>query len=456
VESHAARDQRAALAIGVVGTGYVGAVTATCLAWLGHDVIGLDLDPDRAGALAAGTPPIYEPGLAEMLAEARSLGRIRFTTSPAEALSGADVVFLCVGTPTGADGNPDLGQVASAARELARWMRDDVVVVNKSTVPVGSGNWVRAIIEQALPDERSPRFSVVSNPEFLREGCAITDFLHPDRIVLGGERSGLAVLRGMYAPILSQSFPGGDSDRRPELYETDLTSAEMIKYAANAFLATKISFANEIAGLCEHVGADVREVLPAIGADERIGQRFLAPGIGWGGSCFRKDAEALIAMASEYGALPPLLRAAIDVNDRQRSLAVHKLQRELKVLKGRRIAVLGLAFKPGTDDLRDAPALDVIRRLQASGALVRAYDPVVRGLAGDEFAEVAMAVDAYDAVRRADAVVVVTEWPEFAELDPAELAKSMDGGLLLDCRGCLPVDDFAAVGLRVVGFGWED
>ncbi len=254
------------------------------------------------------------------------------------------------------------------------------MIVNKSTVPVGSGNWARTILEEALPRDRQPRFHVVSNPEFLREGSAIDDFLHPDRIVLGGEAEGVRLAEELYRPVLEQTFSGGRRSLRPELISTQLTSAEMIKYAANAFLATKISFANEMANLCELVGADARQVLPAIGADHRIGAEFLSPGVGWGGSCFGKDVAALVATGQEYGYTSTLLRATVEVNQAQRAGAVRKLQRELRVLKGRRIGILGLAFKPGTDDLRDAPALDIARRLLAAGCVVSAFDPQVKKL----------------------------------------------------------------------------
>src|SRR3954470_22843311 len=288
--------------IAVVGSGYVGTVTAACFAKLGHHVVGIDADSIRTDQLAAGQAPFYEPGLPELLTETVRSGRLRFTSDVAEGVEGAEVIFLCVGTPTGPDGQPDLSQVESAASALAPHQRDGTVIVNKSTVPVGCGNWVRTLLEDYLPRNGAPAFAVVSNPEFLREGSAISDFLYPDRIVLGG-RNKAAVDRvaDLYQPVLRQSFDGGDPSRSPRLVTTDLPSAEMIKYAANAFLATKISFANEIANLCELVGADALEVLPAIGADSRIGSQFLNAGVGWGGSCFGKDVTALIATGLEHG-----------------------------------------------------------------------------------------------------------------------------------------------------------
>jgi UDPglucose 6-dehydrogenase len=294
---------------------------------------------------------------------------------------------------------------------------------------------------------------VVSNPEFLREGSAIDDFLYPDRIVLGGPTSDVNRVAELYQPVLDQSFDGGRRGTRPMLITTELASAEMIKYAANAFLATKISFANEISQMCELFGADVREVLPAIGADHRIASAFLNPGVGWGGSCFGKDVSALISSSQEYGYTPSMLKATVDINEAQRASAVRKLQRELHSLKGRRIALLGLAFKPGTDDLRDAPALDIARRLLAGGAAVSAFDPVVKVLP-EEFHAVRLADDVYAAAERADAVVVTTEWPEFRLIDAEGLRHAMRGDLIVDGRNCLPEANFAGSGLKLIGFGW--
>lgn len=439
--------------VAVIGTGYVGAVTATCLAFLGHSVCGFDIDPARAGQLNDGQVPFHEPGLPDLLKETLSTGRLRFTNRLADALVDATIVFLCVGTPPGLDGAPDLTQLESAIQSLAPYLRSEVVIVNKSTVPVGSGNWTRTILEDALEGNRQLSFHVVSNPEFLREGSAIADFLHPDRIVLGGSTSDVNQVTGLYRAVLDQSFEGGQRGLRPALIATELASAEMIKYAANAFLATKISFANEMSQLCELFGADVREVLPAIGADHRVGSAFLNPGVGWGGSCFGKDVSALISSGEEYGYLPAMLQATVEINKMQRARTVRKLQRELHVLKGRRIALFGLTFKPGTDDLRDAPALDIARRLLSAGAVVSAFDPVVKALP-EAFGAVRLAHDVYEAAYRADAVVVTTEWPEFNLIDPAELRRMMRGDLVIDGRNCLPEKNFANSGLRVIGFGW--
>ena len=442
--------------VAVVGTGYVGSVTAVCLSWLGHEVIGFDTNPARADQLSAGELPLYEPGLQDKLDEAIATGRLRFTADAADAAHDADVIFLCVGTPTGLGGMPDMSQVQAAAHSVAPYLKPGAVVVNKSTVPVGSGNWVRTIIEEAQPGGDVPAFHVVSNPEFLREGAALEDFLFPDRIVLGGEDGGVGVqiVASLYERVLSQEFPGGRPELKPGLVLTDLPSAEMVKYAANAFLATKISFANEIANICELVGADARQVLPAIGADSRIGPKFLQHGIGWGGSCFGKDVQALIATGLDYGYGSQILRATVEVNQAQRAAVIRKLQAELKTIKGRRIAVLGLAFKPGTDDRRDAPALEIIRRLHTAGAVVSAYDPIVKDVPELEDVPVRIASNAYDAADRADAVVVATEWDEFAAMDFDKLADHMKGTLVLDGRGVLSEAAAAGAGLKVTGFGW--
>jgi UDPglucose 6-dehydrogenase len=438
--------------VAVIGTGYVGAVTSICLAHVGHVVCGLDSDSLRSKQFAEGQVPFHEPGLSEMLMTELATGRLTFTDSPKQALDGAEYIFLCVGTPPGIEGAPDLGQLESAIRSLAPHLGCEAVVVNKSTVPVGSGNWTRAILEDALPRERRLNLNVVSNPEFLREGSAIEDFLYPDRIVLGGDVVSVNRVAELYKPVLEQSFAAGRRNLRPAMITTQLASAEMIKYAANAFLATKISFANEIAQICELVGVDVREVLPAIGADHRVGAAFLKPGVGWGGSCFGKDVAGLIATGMEYGYTPQMLQATVAINQSQRANAVRKLQRELHVLKGRRIAVLGLTFKPGTDDLRDAPALDILRRLRPSGAVLSAYDPIVKSLP-DEFSGVRLGVDAYDAADRADAIVLATEWPEFRVLNPGTLRRAMNGDLVIDGRNLLSEKTFQSAGLRVVGFG---
>lgn len=431
----------------MVGTGYVGSVTAAALSWLGHDVVAYDVDRNRVEQLSAGQVPFYEPGLDELIGERIAAGRLAFTAEPSVAVVGADVVFLCVGTPQGDDGHANLSQLRRAAATVADYLEDGAVIVNKSTVPVGCATWVRTLVEDRLARRGGISFEVVSNPEFLRQGKAVEDFLHPDRVVLGGCPRALQFMGELYRPLLEQSFPGGSPTEPPSLYCCDVNSAEMVKYAANAFLAAKISFGNEIANLCELVGADVRQVLPAVGADSRIGARYLDPGIGWGGSCLGKDVAALIGTAEEYGYNAALLRATVEVNDAQRATVLRILQRELRSLKGRRVAVLGLAFKSGTDDLRDSPSVEIIERLLAAGCSVSAYDPLVKDLP-PELVAVRAASDIYSAAERADATVVATEWTD--PIDFERLAGAMSGDVVIDGRNRLPDTPF----LRVVKVGW--
>ncbi|AFZ69509.1 UDP-glucose dehydrogenase family protein [Deinococcus peraridilitoris] len=433
----------------IVGTGYVGLGTGVMLAYLGHQVIGLDTDPTKIESLKRGEIPIYEPGLDQLLAEAQA--NLHWTTDYAHAIPNADVIFICVGTPPQSDGRPNLSYLEGAARSIAQNLNGKTqVIVNKSTVPIGSGDWVSRIIEEHAVDYHANRYFVVSNPEFLREGTALGDSLYPDRIVLGGIAAGLVRMRQLYAPLIHQSFKAPDYVPRPKEYtvpavvETTLTSAEMIKYAANAFLALKISYANEIAGLCERVGANIDEVTAGIGFDQRIGHRFLAAGAGWGGSCFGKDTSALITTGGDYGYEMPILSAAIEVNQRQRSTVIDKLQKHLRLLKGKRVAVLGMAFKPNTDDLRDAPAHDFIARLNLLGATVVAHDPVAMERARKEWAHLRYqeAATAQDAINGADAVIIATEWTEYRRLNWNSKVRSMRNALVIDARNVIsePLD----------------
>jgi len=453
-----------------VGAGYVGLVTGACLAHLGHRVTCVDRDAGRIRGLREGRLPIHEPNLGAVMRT--SAERISFTASLAEAVGGCDVLFVAVDTPQGDDGSPDLSSIASVAREIGRELaeadrgdRGPLVVVNKSTVPVGSGDYVSALVQEGLEERRGAgpsEFRVMSNPEFLREGSAVHDTLFPDRIVLGSDsEEALETMREVYLPIIEQSFPC-ELDPRPKRYvpfvTTDLASAEMIKYAANAFLATKISFINEISNLCERVGADVESVARGIGLDERIGPRFLKAGLGWGGSCFPKDVSALGSIARSYGYDPRLLDATVEVNERQRELAVTRLQQDLGTLDGRRVALLGLSFKPHTDDLRDAPSLYLARSLHSLGATVSGYDPV----AGEEARRVLSlsgvgletAGDPYEALHGAHAAVVVTEWDEVRSLDYARAAAAMrEPRLVVDGRNVLDPAEARAKGLSYTGFG---
>jgi UDPglucose 6-dehydrogenase len=451
--------------VGVVGAGYVGLVTGACLAHLGHRVTLVDVDEERVADLRWGKLPIYEPGLEELMA--KSTSRLRFTTELAPLAREADVVFIAVDTPQKADGSADLSSVAAVARGIGRVLSEEanmrerpLVVVNKSTVPVGSGDYVSMLIYDGLEETgvEEADFLVVSNPEFLREGSAVYDSLFPDRIVVGADsREAIDILRALYEPVIEQSFPS-ELDPRPKVavpfVTTDLASAEMIKYAANAFLATKISFINEIANLCELVGADVSEVATGIGLDGRIGARFLSAGIGWGGSCFPKDVAALRAVAREYDYEPVLLDAAVAVNARQRKRVISKLQRDLHTLKGKRIALLGLSFKPNTDDLREAASLEIARALYSLGARAVGYDPVASKGASKLLPSLKVVFDPYEALRGAHAAVVVTEWEEFRELDLNRAAALMEEPkVLVDGRNILDPVAARKAGLSYRGFG---
>ncbi len=441
--------------VAVIGSGYVGTVVAACLAHVGHDVIGVEADGEKLVALRAGAAPFHEPGLDDLLAANLQNGRLRFTDDFGAAMDDSDVVFICVGTPTGHDGLPDMTAMISVARALAGHLGHHHVLVTKSTVPIGSGRWLASMIEDTLDANHrgEAHFAVVSNPEFLREGSAVQDFLHPDRVVLGSDDpAALDAITELYRPILDQEVPGARHRLGPiPLVTTDLVTAEMTKYASNAFLATKVSFANEIARLCEHVGADVTEVTAGMGLDSRIGGQFLDAGLGWGGSCFGKDLQALISTAAEYGYQARLLQASVAVNEDQRHLVVDQLLRHLKTLRGARVALLGLSFKPGTDDLRDSPAIAVARRLVSRGAFVNAYDPVVRAV--PDVPEIRVAADSYQAVWGADAVVLATEWPEFLTLDLARLRAATRGDLFFDGRNNFDPDALARAGFRYVGIG---
>jgi len=451
------------LKVSVIGTGYVGLTTAVALAYIGHEVIAVDKDPAKIEALKSGKPPIYEPGLAELLQLVH--GRIHFTGNVEEAVPESEVIIIAVGTPSRPDGNADTSYVEEAAREVAQAMRDGhtYTVVIKSTVPIGTNRRAAHVVGRVLQERGiSPKVFFASNPEFLREGQALYDFFYPDRIVVGAEQEkAVDVLRRLYRPILEQTFDPPDFLPRPRglplppLVTTDPISAEMIKYAANAFLALKISFINEIAGLCEKVGADVTEVARGIGLDPRIGPLFLQAGLGWGGSCFPKDTAALLAMAKEHGYEMPIVAAAREVNFRQRLRAVEKLQEALKGVRGRIIGILGLAFKPGTDDVRESPALDVIRILCERGAHVRAHDPMALENARRALnnLEVEFFSDPYLLAEGAEALVVATDWPEYRDLDLDRLASVMRTPVLLDGRNLFDPNEAHKVGFLYLGIG---
>ena len=450
----------------VVGTGYVGLTTGVALAYLGNQVTCLDIDPEKIAKLNHGQVPIYEPGLPELLEISKS--NLHFTTSYDEAgIGSCDVVFIAVGTPSLPDGNADLSYVKAAADAIgSRLDNHFTVVVNKSTVPIGSGNWVGTLLRDAYVRSRGGqpdgKYAVASNPEFLRQGSALLDTLYPDRVVIGSEEPrAIDTLTNLYRPILNQDFASPAHLPRPEglsaipVVTCDLASAELIKYSANSFLALKISYMNEIAALAEKVGADVTQIARGIGLDARIGPRFLSAGIGWGGSCFGKDTAALVAIAKDYGISMPIVQAARDVNYHQRAWVVETLLHELKILKGKSIALLGFAFKPNTDDLRDAPALDIARQLIQRGARVRATDPVALMNARLLYPDLGVTYcDApMEALRKADAVVLVTEWPEYRDLDWAAIKEILGNPLILDGRNFLDQHELERLGYRYIGVG---
>lgn len=435
----------------VIGTGYVGTVAAACLAFIGHRVIAVEVDQSKLTSLAAGRAPFYEPDLDPLISRGLASGNLRFTSDFDDAMRNSDIVFICVGTPSAADGNPDLSAVTAVARSVAANLDHPHIVVNKSTVPVGTGRWFRSVLEAQLPaDQVEAKVVMASNPEFLREGNSVYDFLHPDRIVLGSDDpDALEVLSDLYSPILRQDLPDGrgSGDAVP-LVRTTLTAAELIKYASNAFLATKISFANEMARICDFVGADITEVTAAMGLDPRIGPRFLDAGLGWGGSCFPKDILALVTTASEYGYHPQILSAALAVNKGQRQVVLDAILQHLKLLRGARIGVLGIAFKPGTDDKRESAALEIIRMLQARSATVVAHDPMIR-----DVPDLQTVQDPYEVANGADAILVATEWPEYLGLDLRELRHRAHGDLFFDGRNIFSPEVVRDAGFRYLGIG---
>ena len=458
----------------VVGAGYVGLVTSTCLAYFGHRVVAVDASKERVEQLRKGNVPFYEPGLQEFLNLLKDTSALEFTDDLESAVRKSEVIFIAVGTPSKPDGEPDLSQVMTVARSVGEALdaARKRLIVNKSTVPVGSGNWVEMLVEQgvkavsavparsARPD--APVFTVVSNPEFLREGSAIFDTFYPDRIVVGSnDEAAVECMRELYKPILLQTFEPPVFIPRPEGFDkvpfvvTDLASAEMIKYSANAFLALKISFANEVAGLCEKVGADIRQVVQGMGLDKRIGAGFLNAGVGWGGSCFGKDIRALMQVADEYSYPTPLLESTIAVNKRQRHIPITKLQEELKIMKGRAVGLMGLSFKPNTDDLRDAPSLTIASQLLKMGAQVKAYDPVSKDVCKRNNPDLAIEYcdNLKELATNVDALVLVTEWEEFLHASWSELASVMRRPLLIDGRNFLPKEMLVAAGFTYRGVG---
>ena len=458
----------------VIGTGYVGLVTGACLAHIGHDVICVDNNEEKVKLMKSGQSPIFEPGLSEIMQSAIQTQKIHFTSDLAAGVSHGEILFIAVGTPPLPTGESDTRYVEAVARGIGENLNGGYkVIVNKSTVPIGSGDWVRMLVLDGIVErqktlvpaggvpsdeklsEFAAEFDVVSNPEFLREGSAVHDTFNPDRIVLGGNsQRAVALMEQLYAPIVQRKYAEDQSLPPVPILATDLSSAEMIKYAANAFLATKISFINEVANICDRVGADVTQVAKGIGLDSRIGNKFLQAGIGWGGSCFPKDVSALIHTADDYGYEAQLLKSAVSVNERQRLIALEKLQQVLKILKGKTVGLLGLTFKPDTDDLRDAPALILIEQLNRLGAKVKAYDPIIsqtgmrHGLSG-----VLVETDAERLADGCDALVLVTEWQQFSTLDYLKMAKLMAHPVIIDGRNFLDPETLIRAGFQYVGVG---
>ena len=454
----------------VIGTGYVGLVTGVCLSHIGHEVICIDNNADKVKLMQSGQSPIFEPGLSELMQSSMEAGRLTFTTDLAAGVSHGDILFIAVGTPPLPTGESDTRYVEAVAKGIGEHLDGGYkVIVNKSTVPIGSGDWVRMIVMDGISERQqvpvgagapadkpeTPQFDVVSNPEFLREGSAVYDTFNPDRIVLGGSNpKAIAMMKELYEPIVERKFADAQSAPQVPILVTDLSSAEMVKYASNSFLATKISFINEVANICDRVGADVVQVAQGIGLDSRIGSKFLQAGIGWGGSCFPKDVSALVHTAEDYGYEAQLLKATIDVNTRQRLLSLEKLQHMLKILKGKTVGLLGLTFKPDTDDMRDAPALILIEHLNRLGAKVKAYDPIVsqsgmrNGMTG-----VIVETDVERLADGCDALVLVTDWQQFKSLDYSKMAKLMNMPNLIDGRNFLDRETLEAAGFTYSGVG---
>ncbi len=427
----------------MIGTGYVGLVTGTCFAELGNDVICVDIVKEKIDKLNRGELPIYEPGLDDMVAKNAGEGRLKFTTDLKEGVEQSLVIFIAVGTPQAEDGSADMRYVEAVTKDIARYMNGYKVVVNKSTVPVGAGRWIKKLIQenQATPVD----FSVASNPEFLREGSAIEDFMRPNRVVIGTEDERAAeIMYDLYKPLYLIETP---------IVMTDLASAELTKYAANAFLATKISFINEIAAICERVGADVHDVAKGMGLDQRIGSKFLHPGPGYGGSCFPKDTRALLNIAKKNDYRFKIVEAAVEVNDQQRIRMLEKIKNVVGNLHGKTIAVLGLAFKPNTDDMREAPAVDIINGLQKEGARIKAYDPVAMHEAQKVLENVEFADDTYSAIGGADALVFMTEWNQFRSLDLDKIKRLLKTPLVVDLRNIYDPARMRESGFQYVAVG---
>jgi UDPglucose 6-dehydrogenase len=452
------------LDICVIGTGYVGLVTGICLAEIGNNVVCVDNIEEKINKLSTGKSTIYEHGIEELLKKNIDNDRLSFTADISEAINKSEIIYICVGTPSLSNGQANLKYVEDVAVEIGKHINSEKIIVNKSTVPIGSGDWVSMIISESI-EKNNPAgnidFNVVSNPEFLREGSAVSDTFFPDRIVIGSSsRGAIDKMIELYKPIIDQSFdcpkvikrltPKG---KKIPVVKSDLTSAEMIKYAANSFLATKISFINEIANICEKVGADVLKVSEGIGLDKRIGPEFLNAGIGWGGSCFPKDVQALSYIAGEYGITPQILNSVINVNREQRQKIVKRVQDELKIIKGKTIAIFGVSFKPNTDDVRESPSINIMNNLITLGARIKLYDPIVKVKPETLSEKVLIYDNAYSAVADTELLLLATEWKEFLELDFIKIKELMSKPIIIDGRNFLDRSSLEENGFKYIGIG---
>ena len=427
--------------IAVIGTGYVGLVTGACFAEFGVEVTCVDVDKQKIDRLNQGIIPIYEPGLDQIVEKNTKAGRLHFTTDIKSAVEQALVIFLAVGTPPQADGSPDMSFYQSAAKSIAEAMNGYKVLVTKSTVPVGTGKWLRDFVRDNQTTKTN--FGVASNPEFLREGAAITDFMRPDRVVIGSnEEDAIAIMKDLYRPLYLIETP---------IVITSLEAAELIKYAANAFLATKITFINEIANLCDAIGCDVHDVARGMGMDNRIGRKFLHPGPGYGGSCFPKDTRALTTVADQFGVETLIVDSVIEANERQRKAMIPKIEKLVGDLKGKQIGVLGLSFKPETDDMRESPATDIIKELQKLGANIKAFDPVAMDEAKHFLPDIEYATDEYDAIEGADVLVFLTEWNQFRALDMEKVKRLLKSPKVADLRNIYEPRVMREMGFEYVG-----
>jgi UDPglucose 6-dehydrogenase len=429
--------------IAVIGTGYVGLVTGACFAEFGVEVTCVDVDKEKIDKLNQGIIPIYEPGLDQIVDKNSKAGRLHFTTDIKTAVEQALVIFLAVGTPPKEDGSPDMSFYQSAAKDIAEAMNGYKVLVTKSTVPVGTGKWLREFVSEHQKNKTN--FGVASNPEFLREGAAIDDFMRPDRVVVGSnEPDAIAIMKDLYRPLYLIETP---------IVITSLEAAELIKYAANAFLATKITFINEIANLCDAIGCDVHDVAKGMGMDNRIGRKFLHPGPGYGGSCFPKDTKAFTKVGDKYNVDTSVVDAVIKANDFQRQAMIPKIEKLVGDLKDKQIGVLGLSFKPETDDMRESPAVDIIKEMQVRGAKIKAFDPVAMEEAKHSLSDIEYATDEYDAIKDADALIIVTEWNQFRALDMKKVKQLLKSPKIADLRNVYEPKDMREMGFEYVGVG---